>query len=162
MMMRLPAMGHQTDVFYAAMNAYDRIHANAANKLLHCLGIPAITVAVFGMLLALPYGIVLLALLAVWCVGVVGYKSLVAGLHLFFYGAVLFAASYALGHLTFVAEAHYFFLKLFVIGWLIQFLGHFFEKKTPEFTSSPINLLIGPLAVLYFALPFLRSSRARD
>lgn len=36
---------------------------------------------------------------------------------------------------------------MFGTGWAIQFLGHYFEGKKPEFTSSPINLVLGPIWV---------------
>ncbi|KZN30836.1 hypothetical protein N474_19820 [Pseudoalteromonas luteoviolacea CPMOR-2] len=37
---------------------------------------------------------------------------------------------------------------LFVIGWIIQFIGHYFEGKKPAFVDDLIGLLIGPLFVL--------------
>lgn len=33
---------------------------------------------------------------------------------------------------------------LFVLGWILQIVGHFFEGKPPAFFSNPIYLLIGP------------------
>jgi uncharacterized membrane protein YGL010W len=36
---------------------------------------------------------------------------------------------------------------LFAIGWLIQFIGHYFEGKKPAFVDDLIGLLIGPLFV---------------
>lgn len=38
-------------------------------------------------------------------------------------------------------------LSLFGAGWSIQFLGHYFEGKKPEFVQHPINLVLGPIAV---------------
>ncbi|MBI2341091.1 MAG: DUF962 domain-containing protein [Deltaproteobacteria bacterium] len=35
-------------------------------------------------------------------------------------------------------------LGLFVVGWIIQFIGHAFEKKKPAFFSDPMYLIIGP------------------
>ncbi|KZN36271.1 hypothetical protein N480_18030 [Pseudoalteromonas luteoviolacea S2607] len=49
---------------------------------------------------------------------------------------------------------------LFVIGWVIQFIGHYFEGKKPAFVDDLIGLLIGPLFVLtevLFKLGFLKS-----
>lgn len=34
---------------------------------------------------------------------------------------------------------------LFVLGWVLQFIGHAFEGKAPSFMSDPRFLLIGPL-----------------
>ncbi len=36
-------------------------------------------------------------------------------------------------------------LGLFVLGWVLQFIGHAFEKKWPSFFESPLYLLIGPI-----------------
>ena len=32
---------------------------------------------------------------------------------------------------------------LFVLGWIFQFVGHFFEHKPPEFFKDPRFLLVG-------------------
>jgi uncharacterized membrane protein YGL010W len=34
---------------------------------------------------------------------------------------------------------------LFVVGWILQFVGHAFEGKMPSFFSDPRYLLIGPM-----------------
>ncbi|MCG7562278.1 MULTISPECIES: Mpo1-like protein [Pseudoalteromonas] len=39
-------------------------------------------------------------------------------------------------------------LGLFVIGWVIQFIGHYFEGKKPAFADDLMGLLIGPLFVM--------------
>lgn len=33
---------------------------------------------------------------------------------------------------------------LFVVGWILQFVGHAFEGKPPSFFSDPRFLLVGP------------------
>ena len=38
-------------------------------------------------------------------------------------------------------------LGMFGTGWAIQFLGHWFEGKKPEFGNKPINLVLGPIWV---------------
>jgi uncharacterized membrane protein YGL010W len=39
-------------------------------------------------------------------------------------------------------------LSIFVVGWILQFLGHAIEGNQPAFLKSPIYLLIGPLWLL--------------
>jgi uncharacterized membrane protein YGL010W len=34
-------------------------------------------------------------------------------------------------------------LGLFVIGWILQFIGHYFEGKPPEFLNDPRFLFVG-------------------
>jgi uncharacterized membrane protein YGL010W len=36
-------------------------------------------------------------------------------------------------------------LLLFVVGWILQFLGHIIEGNQPAFFRNPIYLLVGPL-----------------
>ena len=36
-------------------------------------------------------------------------------------------------------------LALFVIGWILQFVGHAIEGNQPAFFRNPIFLIIGPL-----------------
>jgi len=37
---------------------------------------------------------------------------------------------------------------LFVVGWVIQFVGHVFEGKKPAFVDDLVGLLVGPLFVV--------------
>lgn len=38
-------------------------------------------------------------------------------------------------------------VALFVIGWVIQFIGHYYEGKKPAFVDDLVGLLVGPLFV---------------
>lgn len=38
-------------------------------------------------------------------------------------------------------------LGLFVLGWIIQFVGHYFEGRKPAFVDDLTGLIIGPLFV---------------
>ena len=35
----------------------------------------------------------------------------------------------------------------FVVGWLIQFVGHWYEGRKPAFADDIVGLLVGPLFV---------------
>lgn len=53
-------------------------------------------------------------------------------------------------------------IGLFVAGWAIQFLGHYFEGKKPAFVDDITGLIIGPLFVvveLVFGLGMRRELR---
>lgn len=39
-------------------------------------------------------------------------------------------------------------LGLFVIGWVIQFVGHYYEGRKPAFVDDIMGLIIGPLFVV--------------
>jgi uncharacterized membrane protein YGL010W len=36
-------------------------------------------------------------------------------------------------------------LTLFIVGWILQFVGHAIEGNQPAFFRSPVYLLVGPL-----------------
>lgn len=55
-------------------------------------------------------------------------------------------------------------LGLFVVGWVLQFVGHLIEGNQPAFFSNPLYLLVGPLWLLRraaSALGFLKSPAPR-
>ncbi|WP_019384216.1 Mpo1 family 2-hydroxy fatty acid dioxygenase [Acinetobacter venetianus] len=55
-------------------------------------------------------------------------------------------------------------IGIFVVGWVFQFIGHYFEKKKPAFVDDLIGLAIGPLFVLaefVFLLGFRKSLHQR-
>ena len=55
-------------------------------------------------------------------------------------------------------------LGLFVVGWIIQFIGHVWEGRKPAFVDDVMGLAIGPLFVvveLLFALGLLPQLRQR-
>ena len=39
-------------------------------------------------------------------------------------------------------------LVLFIVGWILQFVGHAIEGNQPAFFKNPVYLLIGPLWLL--------------
>jgi uncharacterized membrane protein YGL010W len=40
------------------------------------------------------------------------------------------------------------FAGLFVVGWVVQFVGHAFEGRKPAFVDDLVGLLIGPLFIV--------------
>ncbi|HLL72790.1 MAG TPA: DUF962 domain-containing protein [Pyrinomonadaceae bacterium] len=43
-------------------------------------------------------------------------------------------------------------LALFVVGWILQFVGHWIEGNQPAFFRNPVYLIIGPLWIARRAL----------
>jgi hypothetical protein len=43
----------------------------------------------------------------------------------------------------------------FVIGWIVQFIGHAIKRAGPAFGSRPLNLLLGPVSMLNDFLPLV-------
>ena len=49
---------------------------------------------------------------------------------------------------------------VFVFGWVLQFIGHYYEGKKPAFVDDLIGLIIGPLYVtveLLFLMGFYKT-----
>jgi len=62
------------------------------------------------------------------------------------HGALLLVAGYfaSLGTALWLAAG----VGVFVVGWIIQFIGHYYEGKKPAFVDDLIGLAIGPLFVV--------------
>ena len=59
---------------------------------------------------------------------------------------LLFAPVYwAATQISVLPHAGWMALGIFVIGWIIQFVGHAYEKAKPAFVDDLNQLLIGPL-----------------
>jgi len=73
--------------------------------------------------------------------------SLAYGLAMFLiHGALLLTA----GHFATLSTAAWLGagVGVFVVGWIIQFVGHYYEGRKPAFVDDLIGLAIGPLFVV--------------
>ena len=123
---------------------YAAFHATAGNQACHYVGIPLIVLTLFTFLTAAPLlsvaGLTLTLAEVLLAVVVLYYFSLDAALACLM--LVLFAALDALGRQLPLPAA----LVLFVLGWGLQFAGHYvYEKKAPAFFRNLAHLLVGPL-----------------
>ena len=39
-------------------------------------------------------------------------------------------------------------IGLFAVGWVIQFVGHYYEGRKPAFVDDLVGLIVGPLFVV--------------
>lgn len=131
---------------------YDSYHRDARNVATHYLGIPMITVAVFILLSRVRWmlGEVPLSPALLLALGS-GFFYLRLDVRLGVVMAVIMAGLVWLGHGV-AAQATAVWLGwgagLFVVGWLLQLLGHYFEGRKPAFVDDLAGLLIGPLFVV--------------
>jgi uncharacterized membrane protein YGL010W len=51
-------------------------------------------------------------------------------------------------------------LALFVVGWVLQFVGHAIEGNQPAFFHNPVYLLVGPFWLARRALAAIGLSKA--
>ena len=134
------------------LRQYAEYHRDQRNIVTHFVGVPMIVFAV-GVLLARP-GFVLggLTLSPAWLV-----FALVAVWYLTRGEALLgLAVSLGVGALLLlahrvsdgsVAQWLTWGVSFFVVGWLIQFIGHYYEGRKPAFADDIVGLLVGPMFV---------------
>ena len=139
------------------LSQYAQYHRDRRNILSHFVGVPMIVFAL-GVLLARP-GFVLggLALTPAWVVFAVvaawylsrGDLGLGLAVSALVGLLLLMAQSVATGS---VAAWLGWGVGSFVVGWSIQFVGHWYEGKKPAFVDDVIGLLVGPMFVTAEAL----------
>ena len=134
------------------LTQYAAYHRDQRNILTHIIGIPLIVVAV-AILLSKPgwdmAGIWLSPALIVASAAAIFY--LILDLKLGLAMTVLLVLSLWLGMLSAQLSTGLWLalgLGLFILGWIIQFIGHYFEGKKPAFIDDIMGLAIGPLFVV--------------
>jgi uncharacterized membrane protein YGL010W len=134
-------MSPQLQAYFADYAAF---HRTAGNQACHYVGIPLIVVSLLSALTAVPLwggaGVGLTVGEVTLAAVVVYYARLDPRLALLMLG--LLAGLDLLGRQVPLRGA----LALFVVGWLLQFAGHYvYEKKAPAFSRNLVHLLVGPL-----------------
>lgn len=138
------------------MVQYAHYHRDRRNIATHLVGIPLIFLAVGVLLLGPSWDVagqtVTLAW-ALWALTSLWYLSrgdVLLGVATTAVNGVLIALAHevppvaqALGLAVWQAG-----LGLFVLGWLIQFIGHYFEGRKPAFVDDLVGLLVGPMFVV--------------
>lgn len=137
------------------LDAYGESHQNPTNKKIHWLCIPWIMISVLGLIAAIPSPFEHFWLN--WATGVavlaVVYYALISiplALGMAVISAVMLAIVQGIAGLPIPLWASS--LGIFVIAWILQFVGHKIEGKKPSFFEDLQFLLIGPmwlLAALY-------------
>ncbi|MDR7307313.1 Mpo1-like protein [Rhodoferax saidenbachensis] len=131
------------------LTQYAAYHQNPRNVATHFVGIPLIVLAV-TILLARPSW--MLGGVAITPAVVLAVLSVVFYLRLDLRFGLVMAAQMAISlwlSQWFAAQSTTVWLVsgigLFVVGWAIQFLGHYYEGKKPAFVDDLVGLLVGPL-----------------
>jgi uncharacterized membrane protein YGL010W len=153
--------------FEQQLTQYAAYHRDPRNIATHFAGVPMIMFSVV-ILLSRPVlfdaGLPVTAALITAVVVGIYYLRLHAGTGLLM-GLVLAAMLY-FGHLIGQSATGSWLgwgAGLFVVGWIIQAVGHIYEGRKPAFADDLMGLVIGPLFVLceaLFALGLLSGLRA--
>jgi len=134
------------------MVQYAAYHRDKRNIASHFIGIPLIVFSI-GVLLARPAfevgGITLTPIWILWAVATVWYLSLgnlALGIAVSVTNGALIWLAQPLAAGS-VASWLAWGIGTFVIGWVIQFVGHYWEGKKPAFVDDLLGLLTGPMFV---------------
>lgn len=127
---------------------YARYHRDPRNIATHFVGIPMITFAI-AVLLARPAWGALSPALALAAAFSVYYLRLDARFGVVM-TALLAAALWGAQGLAGGSTASWLAwgIGLFVVGWIFQFVGHWWEGRKPAFVDDLVGLVIGPLFVV--------------
>ncbi len=142
------------------LTQYAQYHRDRRNITTHLIGVPMIVFAI-GVLLARPdFAVGGLALTPAWVAFAAAAAwwltrgDLVLGAAVSLATGVLVWLAHPLAAGT-VAAWLAWGIVLFVVGWIIQFVGHWYEGRKPAFVDDLAGLLVGPMFVtaeILFAL----------
>ena len=131
------------------MTQYAMYHRDKRNIATHFVGIPLIVFAI-GILLARAsiFGVSLAWI--VWALATAWYLTrgnLVLGVATSVVNAALIALAHPFAGMLFVPWLSW-GVGAFVLGWIIQFVGHYYEGRKPAFADDLVGLLVGPMFVV--------------
>ncbi len=147
------------------LSTYKSVHLNKKNVMTHIIGVPLIIWSLLVLLsliqlpLLLPMTEQPVTASMLFFVIVLAYYFF---LHLTLAVAAMLLLSpvlYSAIQITHLDNALWIAVAVFVVAWIIQFIGHHYEKAKPAFVDDFNQLLIGPmflLAELFFALGSLK------
>jgi uncharacterized membrane protein YGL010W len=150
--METPAMASPFRPALTLLTQYAQYHRDRRNIVTHFIGVPMIVFAV-GVLLSRPLFMVGgFVLSPAWLVFVL------AALWYLTRGELLLGLTVTAGIALLLLLAHRvpgglgpwlgWGLGFFVVGWVIQFVGHYYEGRKPAFADDVIGLLVGPMFVV--------------
>ena len=138
--------------FVQHLSKYAAYHRDKRNIATHYIGIPMIVAAV-AILLSRPAfihidGVALSP--ALFAVAMIALFYLKLDIRFGIVMSVFLAACLWLGQMLAVQPTAIWLswgIGLFVLGWVFQFIGHYYEGKKPAFVDDIMGLAIGPIFV---------------
>ena len=135
------------------LSQYAEYHRDRRNILTHFIGVPMIVFgvsvlmagmrfSVSGVSLSLAQGV--FALVALWYLSR-GHFGIGLATTL---GVGLLVGLAHLAPMDTLARWAAWGGGFFVVGWIIQFIGHYYEGKKPAFADDLVGLLVGPMFVV--------------
>jgi uncharacterized membrane protein YGL010W len=147
--------GPTNDAEIAMRNLTDQIanyaayHRDRRNIATHFVGVPLIVLAVAILLSRPSFELAGVTLYPTWLVvaASVAFYLVLSVPYGLVMAVLLGLAAWAAGSFAALATPAWLAwgVGLFVVGWAIQFLGHWYEGRKPAFVDDLVGLLIGPL-----------------
>lgn len=138
---------------------YAAYHRDKRNIMTHLVGIPMIVIALL-ILLSRPSWVIASMMVSpaivVSAIAALFYLKLDVALGVLM-TVLLGLAVWLASHVALLPTAHWLTwgIGLFIVGWVFQFIGHYFEGKKPAFVDDIMGLAIGPLFVVAEVVFFL-------
>ncbi|ARV10114.1 hypothetical protein BTO05_10880 [Winogradskyella sp. PC-19] len=139
------------------LSEYGESHQTTFNKRVHYICVPAIFLSLIGLLACIPTGGFLVDQTPTWIEPYLHFGTVVIILGLLYYlrlsftlfiGMLLFSALvlYIIHIIEYseIAPLWAIMVGIFVIAWIVQFVGHNHEGKKPSFLKDVQFLMIGP------------------
>lgn len=137
----------------ALLQQYAEYHRDRRNIATHLVGVPLIVFGI-GVLLARPafdlFGAPLTPAWLVFVLAAAWYLTrgaFVLGVAVSAGVALLLALAQPVAEGSTAAWLGW-GLGAFVVGWIIQFVGHYYEGRKPAFADDLVGLLVGPMFVV--------------
>jgi len=135
------------------LNQYAEYHRDRRNILTHFVGVPMIVFGLGVLLAGWSFTLLGLALTPAWLVFALVAAWYLSRRHL----GIGAATTLAVGALLWLAHRVSggtlvqwlaWGLGFFAVGWVIQFVGHYYEGRKPAFADDLVGLLVGPMFVV--------------
>jgi uncharacterized membrane protein YGL010W len=135
------------------LTQYAYYHRDRRNIATHFVGVPMIVFGVGVFLSGLSVSLSGITLTAAWTVYALislwylSRGALGLGLATSLGVGVLVLLAHRVGHHS-LAHWLAWGAGFFAVGWLIQFVGHYYEGRKPAFADDVVGLLVGPMFVV--------------
>lgn len=134
------------------LSQYAAYHLDKKNIMTHFIGIPLIVFSIMCLTAKIGFSIAgfsitltafLIVLIVLYYLSLdIFFGILIGILFILVYPSSVIIADMSTVHWLF------FSIATFIVGWVFQFVGHFYERKKPAFMDDMIGLAIGPLFVI--------------
>jgi len=148
------------------MSFYNRYHTKKITQLTHFIGVPMITMSLLILLSWVHINFAEIASISVVWIGVIFLLAfyIKLDLQLGLIAALFFLPmtwiAQLIAHPYFNIPALIIFVALFVLGWAVQLIGHYYEGRHPALLDNLFQILVAPIflvAELLFRLGYKKN-----